>query len=184
MEVPQTIRINPRKLGMLSLGAALVITGVVLKNGYAMQAGDTRAKVPGTIAFIGGWLLVATILGMGNTKNLRNGLRTRRGQWGFWSSIAILITVTIMINAFRDRGKKVPPILGIAFVLGWLSLGYAVGIGKTKLSKSLGLIAAVLVIISMTMVLPQERMKKITDGFGMPLFTAGWMSLALAYAYV
>ena len=187
----QLWRLQPKKLGLLSLGAALVIAGVALKNGYATQAGEKKAKNLGSLSFVLGWVVVAYATASDENLNLGEGLKTTRGVLSLVSSVVILGSVMTMMEEYKDKGKPAPKWLGMLFVVGWIGLGVSVGLrylpGKgafagygKRPSSYLGLTASFLVLLAMTVVLPRERKKKITDGFGMPLFTAGWAFLALA----
>lgn len=182
--------LNPKTFYQTLVGGALVILGVALKNGYTKQAGNKNAKLPGTLAFILGWVIVAySLYSRGTISLLGKSVVTPRAILGSIGSVMVFASVMIMISMYRDKGKKPPAIFGILFALGWVIIGGSLSLKGMKVdfrSKRavLGILATVFVLLAMLSVLPKERELKITDGMGMPLFTAGWVSLALGNALV
>lgn len=161
-----TIIGNERLLTVLA-GAALIITGVHLNNG-SKQAGREPPKL-GQAAFVGGWGIVAYGLGF--------------DMWSAGGAAAVVAAVMVKEQGGPQMKQFVAPL----FIGGWLAVAYAAG-GRstdlTNISVQLALGAAFAVFLSMLKILPQERMSKITDTIGMPIFTAAWFALAAARARV
>lgn len=190
----QILSVTRGKLCLLSLGAAGVIIGIWMKQGLANQAGMTKMKNAGSLAFLAGWAIVAYALACDNKMNLMNGLKTPRGIIGIVAPAIIVISV-YSIMAAKDKGLKPPMLAGAGFVLGWIAIGLSVGLphagrqlklqGLVKSKGTwIGLLGAVLILASMLRVLPWERSKKITDSLGMAMFAAGWGNVAFANALV
>jgi hypothetical protein len=181
--------LNIYKFITLGIGAALILSGVVLKNGYANQsiaklkldASSKEFENLGITSFVIGWIIVLYGLSVKNFLDPTDFLNNIPK-----ASISIISAILIMVGVFsameaKKKNKKVPQWTGTLFIIGWIGLGLSSGIGfdggfrNFDWMKSLcGLGGAGLIILSMIKVLPEERKNKITDGFGMPLFTAGW----------
>ena len=70
--------------------------------------------------------------------------------------------------------REIPKILPIIFAISWLVLGFFTGEHLNNNLKFLGLLASILVLISMMVSLPFQRKECIVDGPGMPLFVIAW----------
>ena len=81
---------------------------------------------------------------------------------------------------FLGKNKKIPMLLPAIFAIAWIILGFNVGSHlKNNNMKYLGLLATILVLISMMGILPFQRKHNIIDGPGMPLFVIAWAVIIL-----
>lgn len=143
------------------VGAALVISGVVLKNSDE-QLNDpnnpSAMSALGMAAFLGGWAAVAHSF---NTA----------GAWA--ASSAIAASVLMMKKTTRSKAAM-NPVYPLAFATGWAALGYMSGPNPVY-----RVAVPALVLGSMMGVLPQQRSRCVVDGPGMPMFTTAWALLLL-----
>jgi len=172
--------LNDDALALTSLGAAGVISGVVVKN--SMEQIGKKSKFLGPALFVGGWLVVLwsiirTDLGL-NAKTIQAAI-----------AIAVIIGSVMYMKDKMTKKEKIEWYIGILFPVGWTLLAYTVGLGgldgiadlsmeqvfstKSLLSFS----AAAVVLLSMMWALPWQRKKCVVDGPGMPLFCLGWALL-------
>jgi lipid-A-disaccharide synthase-like uncharacterized protein len=63
----------------------------------------------------------------------------------------------------------------IIFAASWIALGLLVGNHLPGKFKYMGLLASILVLISMMKMLPFQRKNNIIDGPGMPTFVIAWV---------
>lgn len=184
--------LNQKKFYLTLLGGALVVAGVWMKNGLASQGGEANMKHLGAFTFLAGWAVVAWALVSNGNLNLFQGIKSKKGIVALIASGIIVTSVMIMMNA-KDKGQQPPKLAGIGFIVGWIMLGISVGLGGAvggfKLNRFFqnkstwfGLLASLLVVVSMVKVLPSERKRGITDSMGMAMFTAAWGSLAVGNA--
>lgn len=189
-------QLNMRSFLTTFTGAALIIGGVALKNGYGSQninhlkainkgLGKTQYEAIGSFLFVFGWIIVLLSLNFSSFGDIKN-LGSKFGLKNILSILAVLLVfIAVFTNmGYKKQNKKSPHWVGIAFIIGWILLGLSMGVGvkgqPNNIKKIIcGLISAALVIASMVYILPRERMMKITDGLGMPLFTLGWVVLSL-----
>lgn len=169
------------KMLVMLAGGAAVITGVVLKNGYSNQAGKKGFKLPGIIAFVVGWVVVA--LALFTTQNFKFAWHSARSYLGGVAAAGVLGSAMLMMY-FKQNGKTIPWWAVLLFSACWLVIGGSVGLtydNKFRLGRFFaGLSIPALVLGAMLYVLPKiERKRKITDGFGMPMFSVAWVLLAL-----
>jgi hypothetical protein len=148
-----------------SVAALLVIFGVIVKNSSEQMkmANHPIAKPLGMGLFILGWIYTAYVLSLYKQNKL----------------VFIVPCLAIAGSVFMMKhhmAKKEPPpmVYPIIFILSWLALGFNVGNHLTGKMKYLGLLASVLVLISMLKLLPAQRKDCIVDGPGMPLFVIAW----------
>lgn len=170
------LTLNTKKFSLLSLGALLVIAGVVLKNS-AEQLGKPNhsvAKPLGMVAFVVGWLIVAYSVAITRGGKLQWNKRT---LMAFGTAFGIVYAV-VQMKKYMVKGQKPPMIFPALFAGSWLLLGYVTG--NLNGTTGLGLLAAITVLVSMMGVLPWQRKKKVIDGPGMPMFVIGWILLALS----
>jgi membrane-associated HD superfamily phosphohydrolase len=165
------VKLNEHLLFHTTIAALLVIFGVIVKNSFEQLNKNNHpwgklisGQHLGKILFISGWLYTAFIL----SKNKKNSHILSL------SSLAILIVVMIM-KYLMNNNKNVPFYLPLIFAFSWLILGYNVGSHFNGLLKYSGLISSILVILSMMVTLPFQRMFNIVDGPGMPLFIFAWV---------
>ena len=177
------VLLNDNTVAISSLGAAGVISGVVLKN--SMEQLGKKSKFIGPALFIGGWLvfLYAIIkdgLGM-NAKTIQ-------------AALAVAMIVGSAFYMKNKMAKKETPewYIAILFPIGWTLLAYTIGLGGLdeimnldmdkvfNMKSLLSLGAAGAVLLSMMWALPWQRKKCIVDGPGMPLFTTAWAMLIVA----
>jgi hypothetical protein len=156
-----------------------VVASVVLKNGGSQFASKTGIPLNETIMTGGKILFVLSWFGVAYA--LTNGdISTDKNKLIIGASAAIVISVMSMM-----KGKMMPiqpswmKIAAMAFVVGWLALGYGTGMGKGGFAINLGLTAGACAVVSMMKVLPWQRMNGVVDGPGMPLFMLAWFGLAV-----
>jgi len=174
------LTLNTKKFTLLSLGALLVIAGVVLKN-TSEQLGEPNhpvAKPLGMVAFIVGWLVVAYSVALTRENKLPFNNRT---LMAFGTTFGIIYAV-MQMKKYMVAGATPPMVFPALFAGSWLLLGYVTG--NLNGTSGIGLLAAILVLLSMMVSLPWQRKKKVIDGPGMPLFVIGWILLALSNAFV
>lgn len=172
--------VNTSKFLIFMGAAAMIIAGVVMKNGVSQyMAPGAEAKWAtwvGSALFLGGWALIGYFV------------------YQFGGSVpaiaAALIVASVMIMMYIKTWDTTPKwaiVAPIVFAGAWLALGWGVGrVRGSTLSYGLGIGAAVAVILAMLWLLPWQRDTKthpaIVDGPGMPLFTLGFVALALVVA--
>jgi hypothetical protein len=154
-----------------SIGALLVIFGVVTKNTLEQLKSPNHiiGKPLGMAMFVIGWLYTAWILSQGKSNKL---------PLFIIPSLVILGSVMTM-KTYMSNKKKPPMIFPILFSISWIILGFGVGNHLKTLCKYTGLIASILVLISMMGFLPKQRMLCVVDGPGMPLFTIAWFIIII-----
>lgn len=175
-----TYSLNARPFRYTVLGAVLVITGVVLKNSLEqLKTPKSTLSSVGMICFVTGWAIIAYSTA---TATARNGTKT---VLSFATSAGIVFAVMQMKKAMSNGGK-VPMIYPAIFAGCWLLLGYTLGIGwgsgkgGWNSHTTLGVLAAVMVLVSMMVLLPWQRKKGVIDGPGLPLFVGAWVLIAFA----
>lgn len=172
------IKLDNTKFCYGSIGALLVIAGVVLKNSLEqldMEDGKNLESA-GMISFIIGWLIIAYAISLDKSGRLSANPKT---LIVFMSALGIVIAV-MQMKKFMGEKKTPPMVYPAVFVIAWLVLGYMAG---SNFSMSmLGVFAAVLVLISMMLALPWQRKNCIVDGPGLPLFVIGWVVLIFVNA--
>jgi len=172
------VLLNNSLLLPTSAGAALVIGGVVAKNTSEQLA---KAGVSGVVsnatlytfglgAFTIGWILCAYAFSLGKPKQLSFIL----------PCAGILLSVVAMKMMPKTPAHKAMlhmSLLPIIFAASWIALGYFVGNHFHGNMKYSGLLASALVLLSMMVVLPKQRMHHIVDGPGAYLFGTAWVIL-------
>jgi membrane-associated HD superfamily phosphohydrolase len=162
-------QLNSNKLGLTTLGATLIIIGVVLKNTFEQLGfpNHSIAKPLGMLAFVGGWALIAYSVSIDTNGNFKMNNKT---LMIIGSCITIVLAV-MMMKSYMVSKQSPPMIFPIIFASAWLLLGYLTG--KTK-----GIIASIMVLVSMMISLPWQRKNNIVDGPGLPLFVGAWALIA------
>jgi hypothetical protein len=151
-----------------SIAAILVIFGVVTKNSFEQMGMPNHSvgKPLGMGLFIMGWIYTAYVLSVGKQNKVMFGL----------ASFGILMAV-MMMKQYMENKQTPPMVFPLIFALSWLVLGFMTGNHLSGNYKYIGLLASVLVLISMMNMLPYQRSKGIVDGPGMPLFVIAWVIL-------
>jgi len=160
------MKLNNRLVMETSIAALLVIFGVVTKNTLE-QLGEPDhpiGKPFGMLLFASGWIYTAYIL----SKNKPNKIAF------ILPSMAILGSV-IMMKQYMSKKETPPMVFPLIFAASWIVLGGMVGNHLPGNLKYSGLIASVLVLVSMMKILPLQREKKVVDGPGWPLFVISWV---------
>ena len=146
--------------------------------------------------FLLGWLTVAYGMGMRGDK-----LRVSVNRKGLLALLGALSVVTaVMLKAYNEQGEfdddtkaAVEVLIPVFFIGGWLLVAYLSSlkshlrlgtraIGKNKVWFALAGVSLVFGAMLPMGMLPLERDLKITDSIGMPMFTLGWVCVALANA--
>ena len=178
------VQLNDEALALTSLGAAGVISGVVIKNSMEQlsKKNSVLAKFVGPAIFVGGWLLVLWAVIRGDV-----GLNATTIQASL--AVAMIIGVVMYMKDKMSKKEKIEWYIGLLFPLGWILLAYTIGLGGfdniTNLSIDqvldikpiLSFSSAAVILISMLWALPWQRKNCIVDGPGMPLFCLGWALL-------
>jgi hypothetical protein len=151
-----------------SIAALFVILGVVIKNSIEqLGAPNHPIGAPlGMMFFVLGWIYTAYILSVQKPNKMLFVL----------ASAGVLFSVIIM-KKFMSKNKTPPMIFPTIFSISWIALGLLAGNHLSGSMKYVGLVASVLVLLSMLMVLPMQRKKKVIDGPGMPMFVIAWVIL-------
>ena len=167
--------LNNKKMQMTGLAGLMIYIAVILKNGGEQlgQKNHFLSSVIGRILFISGWALMAySMVGPIKMKMDRKSLMAYGGSLG-----VVVAVMTMKMMKLTDKQKKP---FGILFILSWISVASAVGMGKGKMSKMLGMTALLNVLGSMLIVLPWARTNKVIDNPGMGMFAITFISLAIA----
>lgn len=170
------LSLNTNKLTPLSIGALLVIAGVVLKNTSEQlkNAPNHPMNTAGMACFVLGWLTVGYAVSITSAGKLAVNART---VIVFACALSILGSVMLMKKAMAAK-KQPAPWMPILFAGAWILLGWMTG--SSPATRVMGLVAAGCVLVSMMQVLPWQRKNNIVDGAGMPLFVIAWALLAVA----
>ena len=149
-----------------SAASLLVIFGVVVKNSLE-QLGMSKHVVGNYIGmglFILGWMYTAYILSLHKSNKMLVSL----------ASIGVVLSVLMMKTYMAE--KQTPPMMfPLIFVISWILIGLESGSHLSGYKKYLGLIATLMVLISMMNMLPFQRKNNIVDGPGMPFFVIAWI---------
>ena len=178
--------LNRKKLTLSLLGAAGVITGVCLKNGFE----QLKAPAPnfgskyGPMVFGLGWAL--TGLAIAAPKAGKAWLAIPKGPVGLMAlaaSAGVFISV-MQIKGAKKMGQKPASIFPAMFAGSWALLALALmkQSNFARLPVLLAVASVGLVLGSMWKVLPWQRKAGVVDWFGMPMFTTAWGCVAAANA--
>jgi len=189
------LTLNRNSLIATAISAACITLGVNAKNSFkflkqdgqvSMDLSQHWSTILGMILFVGGWA------GIWWTTTSANS------DAGGFNTLLITLAVVGIIAAVMVQNfapAPIPIVMLIGFIGGWLLLGFSAGQGRNS-SKLLTIPAALLVLASMTTILPLQRgdtrmgtswtvpSAKIVDGPGYPMFMAAWALLALSNARV
>ena len=159
------MKVDTNLLIQTTIAACLVIFGVVTKNSFEQLGAPNHpiGKPIGMAMFIIGWIYVAYILSINKPNKLMFIL----------PSIGIIIAV-MMMKTYMVKKQTPPVIFPLIFALSWIILGLNVGNHLSGNQKYIGLIASLLVLLSMMKILPYQRTHNIVDGPGQPLFVIAW----------
>ena len=115
-----------------------------------------------------GWIYTAYILSLNKPNKLMFIL----------PSAGILLAV-MMMKQYMVKKQTPPMVFPLIFALSWIILGLGSGNHLLGNKKYIGLLASLLVLLSMMKILPYQRKNKIIDGPGLPLFVIAWVILIL-----
>ena len=160
------MKFNNRLVLETSVAALLVIFGVVTKNSLEQMGSPDHptGKPLGMLLFALGWIYTGYILSINKPNKMVFIL----------PSLGILVAV-IMMKKYMAKKETPPMVFPAIFAVSWLVLGAMVGSHLPGDMKYSGLIASILVLVSMMKILPYQREKHIVDGPGMPLFVIAWV---------
>ena len=149
-----------------SIAALLVIFGVVVKNSLEQMKIPNHpiGKPLGMVLFIFGWIYTAYVLSARKTNKML-----------FIVPSAFIIGSVIMMKKYMENKQSPPMIYPLLFAISWILLGYGAGNHLSGYMKYFGILASLLVLLSMMMTLPHQRKNCIIDGPGMPLFVIAWI---------
>ena len=158
-------KLNNNLLIQSTVASLFVIFGVVIKNSIEQLKVPNHpiGKPLGMGFFVIGWIYVAYIFSLNRSNKMMFIV----------PSLAILGAVMMMKKAMAG-GNKPHPVLPVIFAISWLMLGFQTGSHLSGNMKYFGLVASVLVLVSMLMILPKQRKQCVVDGPGLPFFTIGW----------
>lgn len=160
------MRLNNRLVIETSIAALLVIFGVVTKNSFEQMGIPNHpiGKPLGMLLFIVGWIYTAYILSINKPNKILFVL----------ASLGIVVAV-IMMKQYMDKKQTPPMAFPIIFAISWLILGLMSGNHLSGNIKYVGLLASLLVLLSMMNILPLQRKHNVVDGPGLPLFVIAWV---------
>lgn len=166
-----SLTLNKEKLILTSIGALMIIAGIVTKNSATqLKMVDNWVEMLGAALFVVGWLVVAYSVA---------GMRDIKKTWLTWTSI-IAIVVSVFMMMIAKKMKMSPKIVWpVLFIFGWLIFAYEVG-KRNKVSLTLSVVSAVVVFLSMMYFLPMQRDQCVVDGPGFALFTIAWAGIVFA----
>ena len=164
------MRIDTNLLIQTSIAACLVIFGVVTKNSFEQIGYPNHpiGKPVGMGMFVIGWIYTAYILSINKPNKLLFIL----------PSIGI-VTAVMLMKPYMIAKQTPPIILPLAFALSWIIIGLSVGNHLDGSHKYIGVVASLLVLVSMMRVLPYQRTHDIVDGPGQPMFVIAWVVLII-----
>lgn len=193
-----SVTLDKKLLMKSALSAISIMLGVSVKNGYGhLHKNDpdsvsdgvlTASKIVGGALFVIGWgFMASSVLKANEDTNLLNKV-------GIVLSV-LMILGGVAILKFGLSGGIWDVLMPILFVSGWIMLGITGGMGSNT-SWALTIPAALLVITSMTMVIPLQRGKaifnkswtnptnQIVDGPGYPMFALAWGLISLSNSLI
>jgi len=153
------------------LAAALVVLGVLVKNG-SEQYGVTHtlgAMALGSVLFVAGWAWLSQ-------------------QTRCYIGIGLIVVSVMVMMVAKYKNNNVMPSwakwMAIGFGVGWLLLADKVGRAHKLglIPKYLAFAAAIMVLLSMLGFLPWQRKHGVVDGPGMVLFGGAWILMAMAHS--
>lgn len=173
-----TYSLDARAFRYSLLGAVLVITGVVLKNTFEQLKipNHILGKVVGMTSFVLGWMIIAYSTA---TATRVNPIKTFLS----FATAAGIVFAVMQMKKYMADGVSPPIIYPIMFAASWLLLGYTMGMGwggSWNSHTTMGVLAGIMVLISMMGVLPWQRKKSVIDGPGLPLFVGAWVLITFA----
>lgn len=160
------MKLNNKLFIGTSIAALLVVFGVVTKNSSGQLGGSKIGNIMGMMMFVLGWVLTAYMLSVNKDSKAL-----------FVLGAAGIVMAAMAMKSYK---KDVPMFLPIIFSVCWLLLGFLTSNHLKGMYKYSGLIASLLVLVSMMVALPMQRKKNIVDGPGMPLFVIAWFILVVA----
>ncbi len=180
------------------IGAIMVIVGVVKTDGDYDNLGKTESNI-GSFFFFGGWILFTISVGLLN-ETATSYVLSKKTLLSFLGALFVMFTASKSQFVMYKKDQKLMRMFLIGFMLAWAVLAYAIAYSTMHaqpnyLKLVIALIGAVGVIAGMIF-----QMKYRKRGFefietgtpsvgnvyspGLPLFTGGWLLLALANALV
>jgi len=162
------VQLDGNTLNLTVMGGMLVTFGVVLKNTSEQlkMSSDAPMAMAGVAMFLTGWMITAVAL-----SRSKSGFNTLKV---IVPCIVIPMVVMVMKKMYMEKGEKPPMALPIMFAISWLVLGYFVNQNKPLM----GILAAIMVLVSMLGALPWQRTNNVIDGPGLPLFVIAWFLIA------
>lgn len=160
------VQLSDMRMRDTAVAAALIVTGVVIKNSFEQmgQKDNVVAKTIGMGCFIGGWFLMARALASG---------KANRAMYFYGATLGVLVSVFTM-KAYMGRGEQVPMLLPIVFASSWAVLGFFASDHLKGNQRWLGLVATACVLLSMLVMLPNQRKNCVVDGSGAYFFALCW----------
>lgn len=157
-----TISLSVDTLTTVLVGAGAILLSMNFSNGSLQKDRHEDLHAISKYVFILGWAII--IYGL---------------NFNFWATIGAILILSASFIFTLSR-----PL----FIIGWLLIGLGVSgatlqnINVNSLKFVIAFAAVIGMLISVLVVLPFERIDKVTDTIGMPLMTASWVALASAAA--
>ena len=165
------LRFDPHALTMLTAAALSIVSGVVVANtSKKMGTFKDFPGVVGSILFVTGWTLMAIGLSDRVTGMTKTAIITACAM--IVIGVVIQKGTSVMIDR-KDPHPDATFFIGLFFVGGWILLGLSLFAGF-KRYRWMGPLAALLVLLSMTTILPWQRKGCYVDGPGFPMFMLAW----------
>ena len=149
-----------------TIAAVLIMAGVITKNTVEQMKTENMALSYAAMGlFTLGWLLMALAIADG---------RQTMDKVVVWIASMTILGSVLLMKGSKMFGYSFPSWAVLLFVAGWITLGYSLSRGVSGTEGWVGIVAALMVLVSMLGSLPWQREGCIVDGPGMNLFTAAW----------
>jgi hypothetical protein len=149
------VSLNDKALCHTTLAALAIVAGVVLGN----TSKTDEMKMVGAAFFVGGWLYMAW--------SLAGRVRGQGAKLALWLG-SLGVVAGVMMH------KNHMPMGPMLFMAAWVLLGLTLSFAHRNKYRWMGVVAAGLVLWSMTNVIPEQRKKGVVDGPGYPMFMLAW----------
>lgn len=184
------------------LGALAVVIGVIMVDSQYDNYGRTDSTI-GNFFFFGGWILFACSIGLLND-NLTGLNFTFKALLGIVGSVLVIAAAALSQLVMYAKNTTMMRVHLIFFVVAWMITAYAISLPTAGMASAsagqwfkfiVGCIGALGVIGGMVlqMMYRKRGFEFITTGKpsagnsyspGLPVFTAGWLFVALANALI
>ena len=168
---------------IMGLTGGLTITSAI--STMNVLPNNTTATMVGASLFAAGWAQIITTFRNNETRN-----NEHKNHLTVLSIVTMMSAMTVRMLVDSKKSMKTVVPVGIIFMASWLLIGRMIGQKKIEGTKNeegnyeesssnIGLIAPILVFVSMFIVNRIERPKSIASGIGLPLFVSAWTALSI-----